>query len=921
MISVVLYGRNDSYGYNLHKRAALSLNCMAEVLTDPDDELLFVDYNTPDDYPTFPEAIQDTLTDQAQRLLRVLRVRSRQHRQFLGRTHLLALEPVARNVAVRRSNPANRWILSTNTDMIFVPRSGWSVSKSLQDCPDGYYHTPRFEVPESLWETLPRMQPRAVIERIQHWGQIFHLNEVVTANDVILYDAPGDFQMMLRADLFDIFGFDERMLLGWHVDSNMCKRLYLKYGAPSDALPYVLGYHCDHTRQVTPMHSPNRRQNDLGAFFDHLESPWLEEQAQTWGMPEEEVEEIRLHRDGGFYVNALKHTLPDTGGRFTSIAYRYDTYDQISYDAEHVLPFLGDVLVNYPVSTRVGWFGCRRDLLGLFCCFWNALGARPPVQISDQCGILGRDLPIGAVLSSISVLAEAVDVFVFDFGFAPKPSEGYAQSSELSKALAIVAAGLRSIAKIELTRLEQGEYEPRRLIAVNAVHSRYERLVQKWIAAPIAPISTRLRQGFLSRQPPLPWSLLGAMDVGIAGVRTGATISSIPDRSGEVTTGPYLDLEEGVYRVRVDFEPSYDEIADTGFLIEVMAGLYTLALHRISREEATEGSAELVFCQEPRSPYDADETYVEFRVRADGSRSITLTAVTLDVSEGKPAPLELIDWLPRMRAGEASKRIVTPDGALSIIVPPGASGHVCWGPWAFFRSGDYVLRFQVYSTAKVDYGIEPIGWVEISSTADIVLAHRPLYGQELDRGEIFLPFEVKDRPDKLGGLEFKIWTKNAAFGLVAVLVVSRAEVDEQLLDQSPLSGAEPVDLLPELDVAEAGMREGSNVAGLSGCAGYLVCGPRCDLPDGQYRVDFRLAPTKLTIMDRSKVILDVVDGDIQLARRQLNAAEARSGQAVLSFVLRGRVWNAGSRRLEFRVWTNGGRPVELRHVFLCATIQ
>src|SRR4051794_8004305 len=32
LISVVLYGRNDSHGYNLHRRAALSLNCLAEVL-------------------------------------------------------------------------------------------------------------------------------------------------------------------------------------------------------------------------------------------------------------------------------------------------------------------------------------------------------------------------------------------------------------------------------------------------------------------------------------------------------------------------------------------------------------------------------------------------------------------------------------------------------------------------------------------------------------------------------------------------------------------------------------------------------------------------------------------------------------------------------------------------------------------------
>jgi len=77
MISVLLYVRNDNYDYNRHKRAALSLNCIAEVLTDPSDEILFVDYNTPDDFPTFPEAIQDTLTVRAREKLRIFRVRPR----------------------------------------------------------------------------------------------------------------------------------------------------------------------------------------------------------------------------------------------------------------------------------------------------------------------------------------------------------------------------------------------------------------------------------------------------------------------------------------------------------------------------------------------------------------------------------------------------------------------------------------------------------------------------------------------------------------------------------------------------------------------------------------------------------------------------------------------------------------------------
>ena len=206
MISIVLYGRNDSYGYNLHKRAALSLNCMAELLVDRDDEILFVDYNTPNDYPTFPEAIQDTLTDTARARLRVLRVRSDIHERFRRQTRLLALEPISRNVAIRRSNPANRWVLSTNTDMIFVPPApGTSLSGiAAARCSTDFDHAPRFEVPELLWEGLDRSKPQQVIDTVREWGSALHLNEVVLSVDVVLFDGPGDFQLMLRSDLINI---------------------------------------------------------------------------------------------------------------------------------------------------------------------------------------------------------------------------------------------------------------------------------------------------------------------------------------------------------------------------------------------------------------------------------------------------------------------------------------------------------------------------------------------------------------------------------------------------------------------------------------------------------------------------------------------------------------------------------------------
>src|SRR5665213_719997 len=237
MISIVLYGRNDNYGYNLHKRAALSLNCMAEVLTDASDEILFVDYNTPDDFPTFPEAIQDTLTKRVRDILRILRVRPRVHQRFKPKTHLVALEPIARNVAIRRSSPDNRWVLSTNTDMIFVPRGTQSLTDIARGLTPGFYHAPRIEIPEVLWESLDRHAPTDVIATVREWGSTLHLNEIILGSEFILYDGPGDFQLILRDDLFANQGFHEEMLLGWHVDSNIAKRMYLKYGKVGDLGP------------------------------------------------------------------------------------------------------------------------------------------------------------------------------------------------------------------------------------------------------------------------------------------------------------------------------------------------------------------------------------------------------------------------------------------------------------------------------------------------------------------------------------------------------------------------------------------------------------------------------------------------------------------------------------------------------------
>src|ERR1035437_2568003 len=377
MISVILYGRNDAHGYNLPKRAAISLNCIAEVLSDPDDEILFVDYNTPDDLPTFIEAIYDTLTPNAKSRLRVFRVRPQLHARLVERTHLAALEPHSRNIAIRRSNPRNRWLLFTNTDMIFLPRGGNShLTSAVGDLADGLYVVPRFELPEPLWESFPRSDPTAVLRTCRQLGPALHVDEVTLALPANRFDQPGDFQLVPRQAMWDIHGFDERMIHGWHADSNLCKRLYLFYGNRTESLAHrIKGYHCDHTRVATLAHRMDIKvENNLQEFVFGLEDPVAHHQADTWGAPDEPIEEIDFaNGPSARFIRALERTLGEPQ-REDTFADSNDVRNFICYNERHVLTQLAGNFTVYRRDARFVYAGNNPRMLALAAGCVAALG-------------------------------------------------------------------------------------------------------------------------------------------------------------------------------------------------------------------------------------------------------------------------------------------------------------------------------------------------------------------------------------------------------------------------------------------------------------------------------------------------------------------------------------------------------------------
>ena len=481
MFSVILYGRNDSHGYNLHKRAAISFNALAEVMSDPDDEILFVDYNTPDDYPTFPEAIHDTLTDKAKRVMRILRVRPGQHVRHRLKTHLVALEPQSRNVALRRSNPRNRWILYTNTDMLLVPRrENELLSDIFRDAPNGFYHIPRFEIPEMLWEAaFDRRDPVGNLTKLRDWAMRFRLNQVVHNAMPVRYDAPGDFQAALREDMFAIHGFDEDMILGWHCDSNLAARMALYRGTVDTLIDKVFGYHCDHTRAVAV--NNNGRQtpmNDQNRFIWDLTTPYLPAQAETWGWPDIDIEEIRLDRDTHF-----DRFSAGVGAAIEPATAAYDTttiegpLGDLTYDLQHTLPFVCDQVLTYPTHTSLMFVGARPEFLTRFSTAWRNMGFTGPILLPTECAGLPMDLP-GVESGGFDQLLPRTDLFLFEFGLATQSSDEAIRSGRAAtpldwEHLQVVEKLFRLAGASEAQTRRDPQCRPRRFIGVNVIQNRY----------------------------------------------------------------------------------------------------------------------------------------------------------------------------------------------------------------------------------------------------------------------------------------------------------------------------------------------------------------------------------------------------------------------------------------------------------------
>lgn len=616
MISVIVYGRNDSYGYNLAKRAAISLNCIAYLLDDPDDEIIFVDCNTPNDIPTFPESIADTLTPKTRQLLRVLRLRPEQYERGKNGARFKVLEPLCRNIAIRRSNPANRWILNTNTDMVFTPqRDGQSLSSIFRNLPDGFYELPRFEVPESLWESADRMDPVGTIASFRNWGLRLHISEIINASKETLFDGPGDFQLCLRSQLFQIHGMNEQMVLGWHVDSNLCKRMWLLNGETGTVLNDLHAFHCDHTRIQTVYHLAGKStENSFADFFVNVTTPYVVEQMNTWGMPDEEIEEIRLDkRHTCRMAIVLEQILPGMGSPISGKT-TVDGFDTgLYYDEDHILPYLADILVNYSKNVQIGYFGSNVRMLSMLSELRRLLGhTGRTIYNADQL------TPVPAIAGCIPAMAEDIhanaDAYIVDLSMKHLPVRPNESGLPIPQKCQEVVQFVRKMSNsiIAMARYEKNIAENggmhRPAIFIGCHYTIFDSGITTLFSCAMTPASTHVRNGFLSHEAfstPLP---VMPLHFYVIGNGLPDKVAWISKRQNKAISADQIQLAETLFTMFVEAKDKQTALDAIETLLSFDAGRGMLEMQiEISKINGVPEQGEALrnfICEYEKRPYE-----------------------------------------------------------------------------------------------------------------------------------------------------------------------------------------------------------------------------------------------------------------------------------------------------------------------------
>jgi hypothetical protein len=238
------------------------------------------------------------------------------------------------------------------------------------------------------------------------------------------------------------------------------------------------------------MHRRDRVENSSGRFVDRVERAGLPKQAETWGLAGEEIEELRL--GGGAssrYLAGLRHALRDPQPAFTESHYTHEAYNRLDYDWRHALPFVLDSLSCCRPDEVIGYVGATPELMATLAVALEAMA--PGATLLTLEGFNDASARPNCRAAAWPQWRDAADVYVFEVG----RDAGAAAKEAALRSAEVVTLFDRFVAE----RAEGAATA--RVVAVNAVNTDFEAVLNRSVACTSTPYGARVRHGYLLPRP------------------------------------------------------------------------------------------------------------------------------------------------------------------------------------------------------------------------------------------------------------------------------------------------------------------------------------------------------------------------------------------------------------------------------------
>jgi hypothetical protein len=236
----------------------------------------------------------------------------------------------------------------------------------------------------------------------------------------------------------------------------------------------------------------------------------IPEQRDRWGLPDREIEEIRIDRSHTDFAISLEALVPGMREDTIETELTSETGNRrVLYDVDHAFPYLASHFVSIPPESTIGYIGNNAVLVDRLLKFLTARGFKGRMLALDEMHRFSTErgeFHPQVEITSVRALEADADLFLFDAGMQhfelDTADPEFPFSAPAPRAWrAVLMRTLGEVAWREYRRVQLGGARPRKFLFLAGIETWFQRASQQLVGTVRTPFAAHVRHGTIRPRP------------------------------------------------------------------------------------------------------------------------------------------------------------------------------------------------------------------------------------------------------------------------------------------------------------------------------------------------------------------------------------------------------------------------------------